>query len=534
MRSRGPAQPDPVKRRRRLSSLFLAGAVVLAGTVSSSTNARAVQIDARLAPLRPLLGKTWQGTLTSPDGARSSLVVRTFELVEKGRVVRLTKTNRDRGGKGEGFIYWDDVGRTVRLFFIEDGGVLLEGTVTSEGKVITFAGTMTWPEPPKDPSAKQSYEFRNTFEVLSDAAMRDTWYQNAFGTWKRGHVIEFEATTGGSTSFADSAPVDIGFATTPASGTDREKTLGSVVRIRDISEQYATGGLYLITQVGDRGALFERENSELLRHHWIEQPWRFCTIFSSANSGSPITGRNWDNQNVGSVIVSRYQPPGGYASISFARAIDLGFAINLRIDEMAATPFGERLLLAPFYAYDGINEKGFFAAVTGVRQVEVRPGEGKEQIFIGYLVRRLLDSCKSVDEALEFVEDYVPFDLDERSLNCHFFIADAAGRSAVLEYVDGSWKKVTGEKGWQVLTNKPVFGTPDATLRARCGRYRTASEALETCDGRLDWPAAMQLLKDTSQSGTTWSVVYLPKSEEVLFSVYQDWDRIYRLGFPEK
>jgi ankyrin repeat protein len=43
----------------------------------------------------------------------------------------------------------------------------------------------------------------------------------------------------------------------------------------------------------------------------------------------------------------------------------------------------------------------------------------------------------------------------------------------------------------------------------------------------------MQLLKDTSQGGTTWSVVYLPKSAEILFSVYQDWDRIYRLGFPE-
>ena len=247
-----------------------------------------------------------------------------------------------------------------------------------------------------------------------------------------------------------------------------------------------------------------------------------------------MIGRNWDNQNVGSVIVSRYQPSEGYASVPFSRAIDLGFPLNVRVDEMAASSWGDRLLLAPFYAYDGINDQGLFAGVTGVGREKVNSAEGKKKVFAGYLVRLIIDRCRTVDEALTLVDGFVPFDLDDSSLNCHFLVADANGRSVILEYVNDTWKKTSSEKSWQVLTNKLVSGTPDAALREKCWRYKTASEELEASGGKLDWEGGTRILEDVSQSGTTWSAVYLPRSAEVFFSVYQDWDRIYRLRFPEK
>jgi hypothetical protein len=521
-----------VKRCWKLLGLCVAG--LLAASVLTPAALHTREIDPRLEALRPLLVKTWQGTLKSPDGKSESLVVKKFDLLEKGRVIKLTETNRDLDSFGEGFIYWDDASRSIRLFFVQDSGVVLDGTVDVERNVITFHGTMSWPARSPNLDVKQSYDFRNTLELLSDTSMRDSWFQNAFGPWRPGHVIDFEAKAVKDDHLCNSTPLDVSFRQASAAGTEREKTLQSVLKVRDISERYATGGLYLITHYGDREALFEKENDELLRNNWINQPWRFCTIFSTKSADSVVIGRNWDNQNVGSVIVSRYKPSEGYASVSFSRAIDLGFPLNVRIDEMAATPFGDKLLLAPFYAYDGINDQGLFASVTGVSQVQVNSKEEKRKVFIGYLVRKILDRCRTVEEALKLVEDYVPFDLDDSSLNCHFFVADASGRSVILEYVQDTWKKTFPGRNWQVLTNKVASDTLDSVLREKCWRYKTASEELEESGGRLDWAGGMRILKDVSQSGTTWSVVYLPRSAEILFSVYQDWDRIYRLRFPER
>ena len=204
-------------------------------------------------------------------------------------------------------------------------------------------------------------------------------------------------------AFAQGQIIDVNFTKVQGTDTDHEKTLKSIVKVRDISEQYATGGLYLMTHYGNLDELFKKENQKLIDNPWIDQTWRFCSIFSTTTKNGVIIGRNWDNQNVGSIIVSHYKPDDGYASVSFSRAIDLGFPLNLGLDDMAKTPFGEKLLVAPFYAYDGMNEHGLFASVTGINSVKVSPKEGQESLFIGFIVRKLLDHSKTVDEAIKLV-----------------------------------------------------------------------------------------------------------------------------------
>jgi len=187
-------RPIGVQRAHVLGAVAVA--VLAAAAAGFAAVSATPEIDARLEPLRPLLGKTWRGSLASPDGTHSYVVVRRFEPVAGGKVIKITKENPDLGGRGEGFLYWDDVTKRIRLFFIEESGVFLEGSVTSDGKVITFEGTMTWPNPPPNPAVKQRYEFRNTFEMRSDTTMLDSWFQDAFGPWRPGHVIEFAATSG--------------------------------------------------------------------------------------------------------------------------------------------------------------------------------------------------------------------------------------------------------------------------------------------------------------------------------------------------
>jgi hypothetical protein len=326
--------------------------------------------------------------------------------------------------------------------------------------------------------------------------------------------------------------VELKFGQPPAPGSDVSKTLPSLVKVRGISEQYATGGLYLLTHRGDYEELFQKENQKAVDQPMINETWRYCTIFSTKSENSVLMGRNWDNQNVGSIIVSLYQPPRGYSSISFTRAIDMGFPLNVDLESMRSTPLGSRLLLAPFYAYDGLNEHGVCAAVTGIDHVKVGPKQGKELVFVAFLVRKILDQTKSVDEAVSLAERYVPFDIDKNSLDCHFYVADASGRSVILEYSGNEWQTIYPERSWQVMTNNVIAGVPEAKLREKCRRYRSISETLEKTKGKVDWQSGMQMLRDAAQSGTTWSVVYSPTSKDVYFSVYQSWDKIYHLVGP--
>jgi hypothetical protein len=69
----------------------------------------------------------------------------------------------------------------------------------------------------------------------------------------------------------------------------------------------------------------------------------------------------------------------------------------------------------------------------------------------------------------------------------------------------------------------------DNTLRKECARFRTLSETLETREGKIDWRMGMEMLRAVSQAGTTWSVVYSLRSQDVFFSVYQTWEKIYHL-----
>lgn len=324
---------------------------------------------------------------------------------------------------------------------------------------------------------------------------------------------------------------DLKFGHSLVSDMDIFRTLQSLVKVQGTGGLYQDG-LYLLTHYGEREGIFQKENQEAIDNPLINQTWRYCSVFSTTTENSVIMGRNWDNQNVGSIIISLYHPSGGYSSISFSRAIELGFPLNIDLNQIKSSKLGNKLLLAPFYAMDGINEHGLTVAVAGVKQTTVKPKSGKELVFITFLIRKILDQTKTIEEAVDLVERYIPFDLDKNSLNAHLFIVDSSGRSVILEYVQDQWRKIYPDKSWQALTNRRIYNVSDANLRKKCRRYRSISETLENAKGNVAWKAGMKILQDVTQKGTTWSVIYSPPTKELYFSVYQKWDNIYHLKIP--
>lgn len=336
----------------------------------------------------------------------------------------------------------------------------------------------------------------------------------------------------------------ISFPSFPKKSAD-DDPLMSVKKIRG-TEVFCEDGLYLISLTGDLTTLFEQENRKALDQPMISEPWRFCSVFSYHNTaaneqaGQPkpdsgrcmVMGRNWDNQNVGSILLTWYQPETGYASINFSRSIDCGFPLTLNLEEIQGSDLAERLWRSPFYSMDGINEKGLAVAVTGVGSAEVTPSAGREQVFMPYLIRLLLDRAASVREAIELINRYIPFDLDGNSLNSHLMVADFSGNSAILEYNGGEWHIIPATRPWQALTNKRISGTSDPALREKCWRYNELAGKLEQTNGKMDTKAGLTLLRDVSQRGTAWSAFYSLDEKSIDFHIYQQWDTAFRIFFP--
>lgn len=327
--------------------------------------------------------------------------------------------------------------------------------------------------------------------------------------------------------------IELEFKKVQISGSDNERSLESLVKIQDPGGVHLNG-LYLMTHYGDRKEVFLKENKAMMETPLIDRPWRYCSVFSSKNENSVYMGRNWDNENVGSIIVNLYHPPDGYSSISFSRSIDMNFPLNVDLVDFKSAEIGQNLLLAPFYAFDGINERGLAISVAGVKGVSVEAQEHKELVFAPFLVRKVLDHAKNIDEALKLLERYIPFDLNQHSLNTHFFIVDATGRSVILEYFDGEWKRFFQKTSWQVLANKPIHSLSENDLREKSWRYRSMSAALEKDRPEFDWIDSLKILQDVAQKGTSWSVVYSPNEGDVYFSVYQKWDVVYHLKLPQR
>ena len=63
----------------------------------------------------------------------------------------------------------------------------------------------------------------------------------------------------------------------------------------------------------------------------------------------------------------------------------------------------------------------------------------------------MLDKAATVDEAVELLSQYnIYFSGD---VDCHYLIADAAGKSVIVEYWDGGLQIVETDEAFQIASN---------------------------------------------------------------------------------
>lgn len=152
-----------------------------------------------------------------------------------------------------------------------------------------------------------------------------------------------------------------------------------------------------------------------------------CSAFSVKGEDGYFFGRNFDWYNCSALIVEAH-PDSGYSSISTVNTDFIGLGSNMLGDHVLTT--------AAIYApLDGMNEKGLCVSVNMIEDNEsVNQNTSKPDITTTTAVRLLLDNAADVDEALELLGQY---DMHaSKGLTVHFAVADANGKSVVVEYLN--------------------------------------------------------------------------------------------------
>jgi hypothetical protein len=300
--------------------------------------------------------------------------------------------------------------------------------------------------------------------------------------------------------------------------TDEQRTLASFKKIDDFP-------FYVMRYYGDYGfGDYLKRGIEAVDSpdFSTDLTWA-CTVFSTSNPASDyLLGRNFDWHDHPTLILFT-DPPEAYASATMVDLHYLGFLKDQPPSEQAM----QDLLNAPYWAFDGMNEHGLAVGIMAVPSADLHRDPGKITISSLEVVRLMLDYAKDVDEAVDLLEKYNIDFLGGPPL--HYLIADRAGNSIVIEFIDGEIVLLEAENPWQVSTNFLISLEKPQGSDSSCWRYNLVFDELRSVAGNIDSEDAMGILESVAaQSGsypTIWSAVYNRSSGEISVVVGRQYNK---------
>jgi len=246
-----------------------------------------------------------------------------------------------------------------------------------------------------------------------------------------------------------------------------------------------------------------------------------CTAFVTRNEEEDVIfGRNFDFAYAPSMVLYT-NPNNGYASVS---TVNLAYAGYSEDKLPSGLNFESFLSLAgPFLPFDGMNEKGVTMALLAVPEATPAYDGNKVTLNTTTSIRLVLDKAANVDEAVELLRQYnIYFSGD---VDCHFLIADASGRSVLVEYFDNDICVTETEEDYQIASNFIAYN--DLNIGdgfTEFDRYDAVKNEIIANDGRLSKEKAIRLLaqvgiEDEGIDKLQWTCIYnLTDLEEDIFA----------------
>lgn len=227
------------------------------------------------------------------------------------------------------------------------------------------------------------------------------------------------------------------------------------------------------------------------------------TVVMRSSDGHVYFGRNFDYYN-DVFLILRIHDAQGLASIA---VIDLKY-VNLNRKDLDQTNLLQRfpLLFAPYYLMDGMNRHGLAVSDMAVPEAQPPYDPAKPDLIHSAMMRILLDYARTTDEAVQLVESY---NVHFVETPVHLMVADATGKSCVIEFIDGKMRVTPGGNSSQICTNHLVWQKSEEDNEAACDRFRTGAAAVRSLGGKISDSDAVDVIRSMSVDGfTMWTSIY--------------------------
>jgi hypothetical protein len=255
-----------------------------------------------------------------------------------------------------------------------------------------------------------------------------------------------------------------------------------------------------------------------------------CSLFAAfADPANALYARNFD-WNFSPAMLLYADPPDGYASVSMVDIAYLGFSSPTAARSITDLPLTERaaLIYAPLWPFDGMNEHGLVIGMAAVPDAGMPNDPARETLGSLGIMREVLDHARTVDEAVAIFQQY---NIDmEGGPTLHYLIADATGRSVLIEFAGGEMIVQPNAQSWDMATNF-IRATARRAPESMCWRYHTISTQMSESGGQLSPEDALDLLSRVAQPNTQRSIVYNMATGEIRVAMHGDYDHTHTLYF---
>lgn len=287
-----------------------------------------------------------------------------------------------------------------------------------------------------------------------------------------------------------------------------------------------------------------------------------CSAFAcpDESTGDYQMGRNFDFNHFDPdtkerimipAIVVHTAPKGGKKSVSFVDGQFVDYKSGFYTDGESDLSM---LIALPYLLLDGINEDGFAVSVLkldGLPTQQQDLVESKNTIFTSVAMRMLLDRAGSVKEAVGMLRDFNMCMDKDTTASYHFFMADATGDYAIVEYTNpdislnpDTMEVLNGVDTLRCTTNFYVSPTMIDTPYGYWSthgkeRYDDLRDGLYDHNYKMTPEEAMDLLRvvaqgpygDQSSTGfTQWSELFNLSQRRVTMSILREWDKRFEFG----
>lgn len=261
-------------------------------------------------------------------------------------------------------------------------------------------------------------------------------------------------------------------------------TVASIKMLRDRNDGHLDGAVYSMNVKGDfylddfvaQGGV--KSDSELIgfitdniTHGVVDlnmsAPEIGCSSFTAtAENGDVLFARNYDFSKTNTMLVFTEANEGRHATIS---TVDLQF-LGVDVDQNMTSLMDKVICLAaPYAPLDGVNDAGVSCGIYmtyqgGETTVATSQDTDKPDFTSTTLLRLILDYADNVEEAVEIASTY---DLhDSANTSYHYMVADASGKSAILEWTTDGATDTTDNDG-ATRTLKVIYNDQDSHIGER-------------------------------------------------------------------